>query len=151
MQCDGLVVLFVTAVIPCSAWGEKYEVRCYIPNCALKDREKICQEFLVDTPAHLCHFELHVQDFPPVIHHLHLLLFPSLWSYRATRGLLFHYGRKGNAIFIMIILFIDITASEEPESPQGWLLRLSSCSLFRGIFFHLRECRPLPPLLLPPT
>lgn len=56
-----------------------------------------------------------------------------------TRGLLFHYVRKGNAILITIILFIDITASEEPEPQHGWVLLLSSHNQLRDISFHLRE------------
>lgn len=69
-----------------------------------------------------------------------VVMSPSLWLFGATRGLLFHYVRKGNAILIMAISFMDITASEEPEPHQGWLFLLSSHNLFGDISFHLREC-----------
>lgn len=89
----------------------------------------------------MCHFELYFQDFTQfnLLSSSTVVTFPSLWLFGVTRGLLFHYVRKGNAILITIILFIDITASEEPEPHQGWVFLLSSHNQLRDISFHLRE------------
>lgn len=90
--------------------------------------ENMSWEFLADTPAHVCHFDLYFQDFTQfnLLPSSTVVKFPSPWLFGVTRGLLFHYVRKGNAILITIILFIDITTSEEPEPHQGWVFLLSS-------------------------
>jgi hypothetical protein len=115
---------------------------CHISDYALKAGREYGLRALHCWIPFSCHFELYFQDFSEdnLLSFLYVVIFSSLWVFKATSSLLSCYMRKCNALLIVIILFTGQPCLRRARAtPKITLFAFKSRSLwgrFREFFFY---------------